>query len=224
MTRLLVLAILVAASVSVPSECSSHPATSSSQEAAHFHVVVRAYSNELMPVEEWYAALAMASRILADAAVDVEWLQCGRAEPASSPCNAPVATDELALRMIDVHTPRQFLGKLPVGYSLVDTGLHRGTLATIYYDRVLWLAAAGHADPLTLAARAIAHEIGHLLRGGNEHSTSGLMRAVWDRDELRRDNQQDWQFTAADARAMRAGFMARPRTTTVEGAVAWGTR
>src|SRR6185503_14952467 len=60
-------------------------------------------------------------------------------------------------------------------------------IAKVYPDRVASLARGAGADPADLLARAIAHEIGHLLMGNSRHSARGLMRAVWSREELRRN-------------------------------------
>jgi hypothetical protein len=56
-----------------------------------------------------------------------------------------------------------------------------------------------------LIGRVAAHEIGHLLIGTRTHSRDGLMRAAWDVGRIR---PSDWQFTASDAAAIRARFLA----------------
>ena len=49
----------------------------------------------------------------------------------------------------------------------------------------------------------IAHEIGHLLLPYNSHSRSGIMRARWDRQDLRRAAFGDLVFTAQQAKSIR---------------------
>ena len=49
---------------------------------------------------------------------------------------------------------------------------------------------------------AVAHEVGHLLLGTNAHGAAGLMRAVWSRSELQRNDPADWLFTAGESLAM----------------------
>ena len=68
---------------------------------------------------------------------------------------------------------------MTLGDSLVDTRLRGGALATIYVNRVATLAGRCDVDVQTLLARAVAHEIGHLLLGTSAHASSGLMRAAW---------------------------------------------
>ena len=53
-------------------------------------------------------------------------------------------------------------------------------------DRIDALARQAGVDPGMLLGRAVAHEIGHLILGTTKHAKSGLMRATWKTDELRR--------------------------------------
>jgi hypothetical protein len=199
-------------------------AASESSIGARLHVVVRAYDNGLLAAADRQIVLSGAHDILANGAIDIEWLSCGLDNRSPATCNERLEPDEFSLRLVHLHTPQRFLGKLPLGYSLVDTYRRTGSLATIYLDRVVWLAQSAHADPLRLMGRAIAHEIGHLLLGRNEHSACGLMRAVWDREELRHEDEQDWQLTSADASAMRAAFSARAAATLLAKNGAWETK
>jgi hypothetical protein len=84
-----------------------------------------------------------------------------------------------------------------------------GTLATIYLDRVEWLALVAGVDAGTVLARAIAHEIGHLLLGTTAHSRHGLMRPVWSREELIRGRATDWLFQADDASRLQKALARR---------------
>ena len=107
------------------------------------------------------------------------------------------------MRVVRLTTDAEYRGELPLGYSLIDTATRSGALATIYVDRVAWLADAAGVDTRMLLGRAIAHELGHLLLGTNAHSETGLMRAVWSCDALRRNAALDWRFAPADTSAMR---------------------
>src|SRR5688572_25603174 len=118
-----------------------------------------------------------------------------RVVPAGSP-KEPASAASAALRSPVSH--------LPLGDAFVDLGTRSGVLATVYLDRVSVLAGPAGLDIATLLGHAIAHEIGHLLLGTNAHSTTGLMRAVWSREEVRRRRAADWTFTERDATAIRA--------------------
>jgi hypothetical protein len=54
----------------------------------------------------------------------------------------------------------------------------------------------------TVLGFAVAHEIGHLLLGNNAHGAAGVMRAVWSRGELQRNDPADWLFTTGESLAM----------------------
>ena len=71
-----------------------------------------------------------------------------------------------------------------------------GVLATIYFDRVMWLAHEAGTDSRVLLGRAIAHELGHLLLATTTHGPVGLMRAHWSQgrhDDVRRGDRRDPQ-------------------------------
>ena len=81
-----------------------------------------------------------------------------------------------------------------LGYALVALEQGRGTLATIYLDRIRSIARRTGVDAGRLIGRAIAHEIGHLLLGTSRHSAAGLMRARWSDREVQLDFQTDWSI------------------------------
>jgi hypothetical protein len=90
-----------------------------------------------------------------------------------------------------------------LGESLIDVSERRGTLATVYGNRIEATAALASSDAGVLLGRTMAHEIGHLLLGTRSHSRRGLMRALWTDDELRRDERRDWTLSHAEGAAMR---------------------
>jgi hypothetical protein len=176
-------------------------------------IVVRVYSPG-PAAPQLDRALAEATGVLAGV-VTPEWVRCDAAPAASLPsgrsavCAAPLAPGELAVRFSPLPVPRGYTGRLPLGDSLIDAGRHSGVLATIYSNRVLWLAHAAATDPAHLLGRAIAHEIAHLLLGSHRHSEAGLMRAVWTREDVERDRPADWTLTRADAAAIRRRAIVR---------------
>ena len=175
-------------------------------------VQVRVYDTAVMSAADQTVALRAATGVLAAAGIDITWLPCGRAEASTNPpaCAAPMAHDELSVRLVRLAGTPSARGELRLGYSLVDTSLAEGALATVYVDRVEWLvrqaggdgATVRGCDGATVLGYAIAHEVGHLLLGTNHHGSAGLMRAVWPRSDLQRNDPADWLFTAGESLAM----------------------
>jgi len=77
-------------------------------------------------------------------------------------------------------------------------------LATIYLDRVNWMAEQTGVDARALLGRAIAHELGHLLMATGAHGPNGLMRPVWSQSEIRRRQIDDWIFRPREIAAIKA--------------------
>jgi hypothetical protein len=141
----------------------------------------------------------------------VEWHACEAAfvRNPEHRCSAPLGSNEIAVRFVRMRTDMSSRGDLPLGYSLVDAKTRSGALATIFMDRVLWLADAAKIDARPLLGRAIAHEVGHLLLGTNAHTGTGLMRAVWSCDSLRLNNPDDWAFEPRDVGTMKQAIRLR---------------
>jgi len=174
-------------------------------------VVIRTYNSADLPAADLESAVASGTAILKASGLGTAWHAC---EPAlvlnaEHPCATPLRANEIAVRIVRLTTRADYRGELPLGYSLVDTATRSGSLATIYMDRVTWLAEAAGVDGRLVLGRAIAHEVGHLLLGTNAHSESGLMRAVWSCDALKRNTGRDWLFAPGDARAMRQAVRLR---------------
>jgi hypothetical protein len=194
-------------------------------------LIVRMYDSGTLPDTERQVAVSVASAVLRAAEIPTSWPECPAPRPVPRPsaaatqdastCDQPIGSDEVAVRFVPRSMHGQPTGALPLGYSLVDAREHRGTLATIYLDRLDWVAASAGVPPGVLLGRAIAHELGHLLLGTNAHARSGLMRATWSRRMLERGSPADWLFSAAEALMMRRALFERaPLLTAAEGAMA----
>ena len=173
-------------------------------------VTVRVYDAGVMPAADQTVALRAAAGVLAAAGIDVTWLACGddATRTHAIACEVPPGPAELSVRFVRLAgTPSH--GQLQLGYSLVDTRMGAGSLATVYVDRVHWIAAQAGADTAVVVGLAAAHEIGHLLLGTNAHTASGLMRAVWSRVQLQHGDVKDWLFSRADAVKMRSSLEQR---------------
>lgn len=177
-------------------------------------IVIRTYDASGLSEADRTAALAAAAAILEDAGLGIARLACEDVNAAAlvDPCLVPLRPDELSLRLVRLPPAGTDARPVTLGYSLVETAVRFGSLATVYVDRVADLAAASRVDLPTLLGRAIAHEIGHLLLGTGAHARAGVMRAVWSPDVLRRSAADDWRFTPRDAEALRESARRRARS------------
>jgi hypothetical protein len=179
-------------------------------------VVVRVYDANGVMAGTNRAALDQARKTLEAASIDVIWRLC----PTAPSCNAPMAPGELAIRIVRSAGPPRYHRAMPLGDAMLDTRSGHGVLATIYIDRVEWLAHEAGADSRALLGRAIAHELGHLLLATTTHGPAGLMRAFWSQDEVRRGRARDWTFAPTELATIRRRAEARHR----DASLAWGTR
>lgn len=161
-------------------------------------VVVRVYDANGVMTGTNRAALDRAKKTLEAANVDVIWRVCG-----TSSCDAPMAPGELAIRIVRSPLPERRNGTVPLGDAMVDRAKGAGVLATIYFDRVMWLAHEAGADSRVLLGNAIAHELGHLLLATTSHGPVGLMRALWSKEEVRRGSSRDWTFVPMEIAVIR---------------------
>jgi len=181
--------------------------------AARPTLVVRTYETTHTERASWSAAVETAAALLAQAGIRIEWVQCSSlhaGEPYNGParCEMPYERNEVALRIVrrPAIEPRD---RLLLGDSLVDESSRSGTLATVYLDHVEALARAAGVPADLVMARAMAHELGHLVLGTSTHSARGLMRPTWTPEELTRNRPVDWSIPADDGARMRQGLRRR---------------
>jgi hypothetical protein len=176
-------------------------------------VIVRVYDNTGATEAERRPSLKVAASIVSAASVELVWRICNEpARPAASPsprrqaaCDRPLAYRELAVRIVRSGVVQDGTRKeLPLGDAMIDMQTGTGVLATVYIDRVNWMAQHAGVDAHALLGRAIAHELGHLLMATGAHGPNGLMRPVWLPSEIRRRQIDDWIFRPHEIAAIRA--------------------
>jgi len=188
-------------------------------------IVIRSYDNAGVPAEDLAAARAHTEAVLQQAGLNIVWADCwagGRRQPADEAprCQEPVGGDiVLRLQKTRVADRSKFVS---MGFSLVKTKDAAPFLSTVYVDRAYSVAQVAGIDAPRVLGLAIAHEIGHVLLNSNTHSATGLMRADWSRNELRKRNDAAWHFLETEAAHVRASALARrspilQRTTQLVG-------
>ena len=188
-------------------------------------LTVRIYDNSGILAGDRARAILRAREVLSRAGLDLEFRDCPPAKPqAPASCAAPPSVGELIVRLArgDTVAGSGRHGSSPaasaLGSSLIDTVTGKGTLATVFVDRIKAMAHHARADQWVMTGRVMAHEIGHLLLGTGAHSKTGLMRELWTAAELTRNRAQDWMFSSAQRQTLRdAQLLGRRETTAALG-------
>jgi hypothetical protein len=168
-------------------------------------LTIRVYDMAHVDPRERAEAIQQASEILAEAGVTADWRDCGRradGEPAG--CELHRGRADLVIRVMHGGLDSDTENAHALGFSVVEANTGAGALATVFANRVEPVARRTGADRATLLGRTIAHEVGHLLLGTNEHSDDGLMREMWTGAELARNRREDWVFAPEDRQRLRA--------------------
>lgn len=176
-------------------------------------LTIRLYDLTGLPAGTWQDAIGVASTTLQQAGIDAQWVDCAAVAPASH-CQEALTAAELVLRVR--HAPLH-RGTQALGDAIVDPRAGRGTVATLYANRIAATAASSGVETSVVLGRALAHEVGHLLLGNPSHSPTGLMRAHWTPVELSADAVQDWRFSDAEAAVMRVGLADRAGSSSEAG-------
>lgn len=144
--------------------------------------------------EDFGRARAEAQRIFSDTGVRLLWVDIGEGPRARACEGLNLYVSLLSPYLIRQRTS-QGSGQTVLGSASPSTG-H----AFIYSERVKELAPRRRIDEGVLLGRVIAHEVGHLLLGGHDHSRSGLMTVGMETDPT---GLQVF-FTSKETRAIRA--------------------
>ena len=178
-------------------------------------ITLRVYNYARVPTPILVSAEGEAQKIFREVGVETEWLDCrlSAAGPRTPAYQRPLTTLDLILRLL----PPSMAQTIAVqnnevfGMALTVDGTP-ATDAFIFYQRVLDLARTGYIYEQEILAAAMAHEIGHLLLGSNSHSSTGIMRAKWNRDELELARLRRLLFTPDQSKLIRANVLARVQT------------
>ena len=204
MTRLAVVAIVVGSlsGALVPVIAGAQPNVE--------QLTVRTYDTFGVTTHDMTVAKNATAGILKGAGIDIRWRDCSgvgqRTTRSRLACDDPLGMREVIVRITHA---RSRTAANSLGDSMVDVQRETGAFATIYEDRVASMAALASFDAGTLLGRAMAHELGHLLLGSAVHSSSGLMRAYWNVEDLQHDVSRDWVVSAVEAADMRHHLMAK---------------
>jgi len=142
-----------------------------------------------------------ATRILTTAAVDIVWQQGPVDSPEARTFDQtgyrkgqhpkPDTRNYLVVCIRHGDPASAFPGSL--GFALPDARL--GVHATIFYDRIEEVTKLVIITVPKMLGHVMAHEIGHVLLGSTEHSSAGIMKAIWHRNDFQYDPAGRMEFT-----------------------------
>jgi len=183
------------------------------EETPRLEITVRVYTFAQVSAGDLASAERAASELFEKTGVTLSWVTCPQTAPRArenSYCQGPNAPKEIFLRVLPDFLEARYLPKSAMGYAVPITPPDRGYIAGIALERARKQLLYGRTLTLgQLLGLGMAHEIGHLLLGTNSHSPSGLMCAHWGALELRLAARGQLNFSAAQAKAIRADVQAR---------------
>ena len=177
------------------------PAWSQSYPDERPQLIVSVYDDASVPATVLTQAERQAAKIFDRAGMDVTWLNCSRSQgsPAEDDCNRFEWFGHLALR-IRPHSTRSQNEVFGVAFLSAEG---TGRYSDVFYDRATELHGDWNVGLSDILGSVMAHELGHLLLGSNAHSSTGIMRAHWQGEELHRLSRGSLEFTSEQADHMR---------------------
>ena len=162
-------------------------------------ITVRVYDSLPVDARARGDAVTHTRRLLGSAGVPSEFHDCTPGvNTVPRLCQTAPGPGELIVRLIRSNDDATPAARHVLGFAMIDATTRRGTMATVFADRVAALSTRAKVPLETVLSRTMAHEIGHLLLGTNEHGPRGLMREEWTVEDLANGSKEHWSFTAAE--------------------------
>jgi len=139
------------------------------------------------------------ARVYAEMDVQVDWIDARADEHDPAAVHVILIGDETG----DLRRARHTV----MGATVWTTA---GTpVVYVFYRRVQAISAKYTAAVSLVFACTLAHELGHVLMPDRAHSSHGLMRATWSREELQRADQGQLHFTPDEVARIRGSVVSR---------------
>lgn len=160
-------------------------------------------------------AEAETSRIFLKAGVRTRWVDCPLSSseiPRYPACQSHRDRSGLVLKIFpDFSSRRLGLRSQNLGFCPSSEGTGPGSETALAYNRIKDLAKSWDADARQVLGFAAAHELGHLLLRMPGHSRTGIMRASWNPEEVRRAARGELVFAPEQCEFLRAEVAARSK-------------
>ncbi len=175
------------------------------KEESRQQLRVRVYRYAEVPPEILAEAKKVAGSIFRKIGVEILWVDHAfDGNSGESIFNGESSYPPLQLRILN----QQMAERLPVnktmtGLTFQGTRGQLGRVANVFYHRVEELAQSKTCSKGEILGHAAAHELGHLLLGNLDHSSTGLMKATLGHKELQKAVRGDLLFTEGQAMLIR---------------------
>ena len=178
-------------------------ASALAQTPPPYTVTVSLFNDARVPPSIINSAENNASRIFAQAGIELRWILCGRQEESieeQRACSQTLFPEHLHVHIVnsDPHLKGSVFG---ISFFAAD---NIGSQADVFYTKIAGFQSINLVEPGTLLGHAIAHELGHLLLGSNSHSPTGLMSADWRTADLIHMQQGGLVFSVEQSLKMKA--------------------
>ena len=171
------------------------------RHAGSSHLRVSVFNDAGLAEGKLIRAETVASTVFARSGVLIEWLSCGRHNENRK---EQAECAEANLRHLQIRILFTSLNLKPstFGISYLD-GDGTGCRADVFYAGLAHVEESGWPDSATLLGMVMAHELGHLLLGVNSHSSTGIMRPVWNDADFVAASKGNLYFTEAQGQILR---------------------
>jgi hypothetical protein len=162
-------------------------------------------------------AESVARRIFQRAGIEAEWVRCAterEAERWYPGCRKPKGAWDLILHVVPRAMEGGLVGPKAMGFAAPVGEGETASHAWVFFHRVRQTAAQSQRSSRnvsqdTLLGHVMAHEIGHLLLGPNQHAQRGVMRPYWRAEDFREMETGCLVFESEQAKSLRAKLRQR---------------
>ena len=181
------------------------PVCSKSLANPRLTITISVHNDAGVPAGTLRQAEEEAQEVFRQASIEVRWLLCSPAPISpqeakeSRACREAVYPEHLQLR----------IARRPIGLTRATMGISylsedgKGCYADLFYEQMEELHKKSKVSLATLLGHVAAHEAGHLLLGTNSHAPRGIMRAVWEGEELASASKGALFFSGSESRQMK---------------------
>jgi len=176
------------------------------------NIIVRVYDYAGLPGDTLRNASLEAQKIFRKAGVETEWVECPLdrgAEQQYPACMKPVGPADATLRIVPQAMQGYPVPQGAFGFALPSGDERPAAHAYVFNHRVEEAAEQSSCSGFRLLGHVMAHEVGHLLLGVNEHSSRGIMRPKWLKQQLTQAESGQLVFPRGQAARLQAAIRAR---------------